>query len=232
MPARGKFIAFEGIDGSGKRTQLEMLSREMRRHGVAHVCVSFPRYEGFFGRMVAQYLNGEFGGLSEVDPHFSALLYAGDRLEHKAELERALANGKIVLTDRYIGSNLAHQTARVPPKKQGKFLRWLEELEYRVYGLPRESSVIYLRVPAEKAQQLVGKKGMRKYTRKRRDIQEANLAHLKAAARIYDLLSRRRNWKVVDCVDKDGRELLSPELIHRRVVAALGLGVLRRRGRR
>lgn len=232
MPARGKFIAFEGIDGSGKRTQLEMLSRELRKCGVAHVRVSFPRYEGFFGRMVARYLNGEFGGLGQVDPHFSALLYAGDRLEHKAELVRHLAHGKTVLADRYIGSNLAHQTARMAPEKRGKFLRWLEELEYGVYGLPRETSVVYLRVPAEKGQQLVGRKGKRKYTRKRRDIQEANLTHLKAAAKIYDLLSRRRNWRVVDCVDKIGRKLLSPEPIHQKVIETLGLSALRRHGRR
>ena len=223
MPARGKFIAFEGIDGSGKRTQLEMLSRALRQRGVAHICVSFPRYEGFFGRMVARYLNGELGGLAEVNPHFSALLYAGDRLEHKQELERQLALGKTVLTDRYIGSNLAHQTARMPAKEQAKFLRWLETLEYEVYGLPRESSVIYLRVPAEMAQQLVGKKGIRKYTRKRRDIQEANLAHLRAAAKVYELLSRRRHWKVIDCVEGDRRALLPPEMIHRRVMAAAGL---------
>ena len=223
MPARGKFIAFEGIDGSGKRTQLEMLSRALRQRGVAHICVSFPRYEGFFGRMVARYLNGELGGLAEVNPHFSALLYAGDRLEHKQELERQLALGKTVLTDRYIGSNLAHQTARMPAKEQAKFLRWLETLEYEVYGLPRESSVIYLRVPAEMAQQLVGKKGLRKYTRKRRDIQEANLAHLRAAAKVYELLSRRRHWKLIDCVERDRRALLPPEMIHRRVMAAAGL---------
>ncbi|MGH9866238.1 MAG: dTMP kinase, partial [Candidatus Acidiferrales bacterium] len=94
MPARGKFIALEGIDGSGKRTQLEMLSRALRKRGVAHVTVSFPRYDGFFGHMVARYLNGEFGGLSEVDAHFSALLYAGDRLENKLQLEENLAQGK------------------------------------------------------------------------------------------------------------------------------------------
>ncbi|HKW88623.1 MAG TPA: hypothetical protein VJN21_07695 [Candidatus Acidoferrales bacterium] len=232
MPARGKFIAFEGIDGSGKRTQLEMLSRELRRRGVAHVCISFPRYERFFGRMVAKYLNGEFGGLEDVDPHFSAMLYAGDRLEHKAEMEKHLAAGKTVIADRYVGSNLAHQTARVPAGERREFLKWLEELEYRVYGLPRETSVVYLRVPAEKAQRLVGEKGTRKYTRKRRDIQEASLAHLKAAAGIYELLSRKRNWKVVDCADASGQGLLSPEAIHRRVLAAVGRGVFRGRRRR
>ena len=232
MPAGGKFIAFEGIDGSGTRTQLELLSKALRRRGEAHVCVSFPRYEGFFGRMVAQYLNGDFGKLSEVDPHFSALLYAGDRLEHRAELQRHLAAGKTVIADRYVGSNLAHQTARIAASEQKKFLAWLEELEYGVYRLPRESLVIYLRVPAEKAQKLVGKKGTRKYTRKRRDIQEANLKHLKAAARIYGLLARRRNWKVVDCADKSGTGLLAPEEIHRRVLTAIGPGVVHGRGRR
>lgn len=232
MPAGGKFIAFEGIDGSGKRTQLELLSKVLRRRGVAHVCISFPRYEGFFGRMVAQYLNGDFGKLREVDPHFSALLYAGDRLEHKAELEKHLAAGRTVIADRYVGSNLAHQTARIGARGQKKFLAWLEELEYGVYGLPRESLTIYLRVPAEKAQKLVGMKGTRKYTRKRRDIQEANLKHLKAAARIYDLLARRRKWKVVDCADKSGTGLLAPEVIHRRVLAAVEPGVVRGRGKR
>lgn len=232
MPACGKFIAFEGIDGSGKRTQLEMLSRELTRRGVKHVCESFPRYDGFFGQMVARYLNGEFGGLEQVDPHFSALLYASDRLEHKSELERQLASGKTVLTDRYIASNLAHQTARMPTKEQGKFLRWLEELEYGLYGLPKENLVLYLRVPADTAQKLVGKKGARRYTRLRRDIQEANLAHLKAAARVYERLSRQRNWKVVDCVRKDKHGLLSPDEIHHKVLRAAGPALLReRRGR-
>jgi dTMP kinase len=232
MAVRGKFIAFEGIDGSGKRTQLELLSRELRRRGVEHVRASFPRYDGFFGRMVARYLNGEFGSLGQVDAHFSALLYAADRLEHKAELERALAHGKIVLTDRYIGSNLAHQTARVHANKQRVFLRWLEELEYGIYGLPRENLVIYLKVPAAKAQQLVGKKSARTYTRRRRDLQEANLGHLKAAARIYDRLSQRRNWGVVNCVRENGRELLAPEQIHRKVMLAVETRVLSGHGRR
>lgn len=231
MPVRGKFIGFEGIDGSGKRTQLELLSRALRKRGVKHVCASFPRYDGFFGGMVARYLNGEFGGLGQVDAHFSAMLYAADRLEHKTELEKALAHGKIVLTDRYIGSNLAHQTARVQAKKQSEFQRWLEELEYGVYGLPREDLVIYLRVPAAKAHQLIGKKGARVYTRRRRDLQEANLAHLKEAAKIYDRLSKRKNWKVVDCLGENRRELLSPQLIHRKVMTAVETRVLPKRGR-
>ncbi|HEV2490796.1 MAG TPA: dTMP kinase [Candidatus Acidoferrales bacterium] len=231
MAVRGKFIAFEGIDGSGKRTQLELLSRALRKRRLEHARASFPHYDGFFGRMVARYLNGEFGGLEQVDAHFSALLYAADRLENKAELEKALSQGKIVLSDRYIGSNLAHQTARVQARKQSEFQQWLMELEYGVFGLPREDLVIYLRVPAEKAQRLVGKKGARAYTRRRRDLQEANLAHLKAAARIYDRLSKRKNWSVVECVGKNGRALLSPKIIHRKVMALVDSRGMSKRGR-
>ncbi|MFZ0212792.1 MAG: dTMP kinase [Candidatus Acidiferrales bacterium] len=225
MAARGKFVALEGIDGSGKRTQIELLARALQQRGIEHVKMSFPRYDGFFGRMVARYLNGEFGTLAQVDPHFSALLYAGDRLENKDQLEEHLGQGKMILSDRYIGSNLAHQGARATGRQLPEFLRWLEQLEYGVYGLPREDLVIYLRVPAAKAQQLVSRKRTRSYTRRRRDLQEANLAHLKAAARVYERLATRRNWAVVECVDH-GRDLLPPEMVHRRVLGILDTRVL------
>jgi len=226
MAARGKFIALEGIDGSGKRTQLEMLSRALRSRGVAHVTISFPHYGGFFGHMVARYLNGEFGGLSEVDAHFSALLYAGDRLENKLQLEENLAQGKMILADRYIGSNLAHQGARVPRRQLAEFLRWLEQLEYDVYDLPREDIVIYLRLPAAKAQAMVGKKNARGYTRRRHDLQEANLAHLKAAANVYDRLAKHQNWSAVNCMNRNEREMRRPDVIHRQVMEVVESRVL------
>jgi dTMP kinase len=221
MPARGKLVALEGIDGSGKRTQLEMLARAMRTRGITHATIAFPRYDGFFGQMVAQYLNGEFGTLTEVDPHFSALLYASDRLENKKLLENYLADGKLVVADRYIASNLAHQGARVPTRQFLQFLLWLEKLEYRVYALPEEELVIYLRLPAARAQKLVGKKRARAYTRRRRDLQEANLAHLHAAARIFDRLARRRNWATVECMSARSEELRSAEDIHSEIMALI-----------
>ena len=132
MPLRGKLIVLEGIDGSGKRTQLEMLARAFSNRGVPFTQVSFPRYDGFFGKLVARFLNGEFGPLDSVDAHFSALLYAGDRLEAKPGIESALTSGQAVLADRYIGSNLAHQGSRVPRDKRYEFLKWLMQLEYEI----------------------------------------------------------------------------------------------------
>jgi dTMP kinase len=189
--------------------------------GIAHVCLSFPRYVSFFGRMVAQFLNGEFGPLDAVDPHFSALLYAGDRLEAKITMEADLARGHMVLADRYIGSNLAHQGARVPREHREDFLKWLRKLEYEVYGLPAEDLVLYLKLPAAEAQRLVGSKGARSYTKHRRDILESNLGHLEAASETYDRLAREANWVTIDCYDHAARTLRSPEAVHRVVIEAL-----------
>jgi dTMP kinase len=244
MPPRGKLIAFEGIDGSGKRTQMEMLARAFDARGVPVARISFPRYDGFFGQMVARFLNGEFGSLETVDPHFSALLYAGDRLEAKPEIRAALDGGKIVLADRYVGSNLAHQGARVLKARRGEFLKWLERLEYEIYNLPREDRIVYLRVPAAEAQRMVTKKPAREYTRKRRDLQESNLAHLKAASEVYDHLSEGPRWVRIECATQAGDRnrrvvpvgpgpgvsragnhrsitLRSPEQIHLDVLAAI-----------
>lgn len=204
MTQRGKLIVIEGIDGSGKRTQLEVLSKALEARDLSFVSFSFPRYESFFGRLVARFLNGDFGSLDTVDPHFSALLYAGDRLEAKPELEAALAAGKTILSDRYIGSNLAHQTARVPAEKRQEFLAWLQKLEYNLYALPAEDLVIYLRLPAARAHQLVGRKAARKYTTLRRDLLEADVLHLEQAAAIYDQLALQPNWVTIECVDTAG----------------------------
>lgn len=186
MAARGKFIVLEGIDGSGKRTQLDFLAGAFEERGVACTKFSFPNYGGFFGKLVAKFLNGEFGALDEVDPRFSALLYAGDRLESKPSLEAALTSGQTVLADRYIGSNLAHQGARVPREKRAEFIAWLAQLEYEIYRLPPEDLVIYLQVPVAEAHRLIAGKGARDYTKLERDIQESDLAHLQAASDVYE----------------------------------------------
>src|SRR5690349_20536447 len=111
MRAGGKLIAIEGIDGSGKRTQVELLAKALRAGGHSDYATGFPQYDSWFGKMVGQFLIGELGPLEDVDPHFSALLYAGDRFEANPALEVALGNGQIVLADRYIASNRAHHTA-------------------------------------------------------------------------------------------------------------------------
>src|SRR3984957_11885807 len=189
MTERGKFIAIEGIDGSGKGTQAELLAREFATRGIPCARFSFPRYDSSFGRLVGRFLNGEFGPLSAVDAHFSALLYAGDRFEAKGALEAELAAGKIILADRYVASNLAHQTARVPAEDRAQFMAWLRQLEYQIYGLPQEDLVIYLRLNPEQAYRLVGTKSARPYTGLTHDLQETDRGHLEQAAKVYEVLA-------------------------------------------
>ena len=221
MTRRNKLLAIEGIDGSGKRTQIELLSRVLKQRRVRHVRISFPRYESSFGSMVGRFLDGQFGPLEQVNPYFSALLFANDRLEAKPDLEKAFRSGAMVIADRYVASNLAHQGARVARERRDAFLAWLRHVEYRIYQLPVEDLVIYLRLPATVAQELVGKKAARGYTRLQKDIQEANLAHLEQAAQVYDGLARAKNWVTVECHDAARRQMRAPEEIHADVVQAV-----------
>ena len=226
MATCGKLIALEGIDGSGKRTQLDLLARSLQERGLPTTLISFPRYESFYGKLVGRYLNGEFGELAAVNPHLSALLYAGDRLEAKPEIEAALSSGKIVLADRYIGSNMAHQSARISPEKRDEFRSWLTRLEYGLYGLPKEDLVTYLRVPVSEAHRLVGLKSARAYTSLKRDIQEADMRHLEQTAIIYDQLATAANWARIDCINLASGNLLPPEEIHQAVVKVVDARVL------
>jgi dTMP kinase len=228
MTSRGTFIAIEGVDGAGKRTQTGLLSSALAARGLSCVTFSFPRYESFFGKLIAGFLNGEFGDLAAVDPHLAAMLYAGDRLEAKPELEAALSAGQAILADRYIASNLAHQGARVAPAKRAEFLSWLRRLEYEIYGLPMETLVIYLRLQPAEAQRLVGRKAPRSYTSRQRDLLESDLSHLEQTALVYDALSAEPNWVTVECFDAGGT-LKSREEIHRAVLAAVESRALARR---
>lgn len=221
MTAAGKLIAIEGIDGSGKRTQVELLEKALKACGHAVHSIGFPQYDSWFGKMVGQFLNGDFGALETVDPHFSALLYAGNRFEAKPRLESALSQGKIVLADRYIGSNLAHQTARVSAADGPAFVAWIEHLEYNIYNLPKETLVLYLRVPPKEAQQLVARKSTRSYTAVKQDIQEASLRHLEDAAAMYDQLSQRANWATIRCFDETRGVMRTQKNIAVEILAAV-----------
>jgi dTMP kinase len=221
MTNRGLLIAIEGIDGSGKHTQAKLLEHSLCSQGLSVYATGFPQYDSWFGSMVGKFLNGDYGPLQDVDPHFSALLYAGDRFEAKPRIESVLHQGKIVLVDRYVASNLAHQVARAAAEKRSEFLRWIEHLEYTIYGMPREDLILYLRVPPSQAQRLVAQKSERQYTRATHDIQEKSLRHLEDAAEMYDMLSRSRPWATIQCYDAQSSSLRLPEDIAAEVQSAV-----------
>lgn len=221
--APGKLIAVEGIDGSGKHTQVRLLAEALLSQGHRVFSTGFPQYSSTFGKMVGQFLNGDFGALHSVDPHFTALLYAGDRFERKAPIVAALEQGQVVIADRYIASNLAHQTARVAAEQRAAFRAWVEHLEYGIYGLPKEDLVLFLRVPPVEAQSLVAKKSARAYTDSAHDILESDLRHLQDATEMYDQLSQGANWKVIECFDSAAHAMRAPEQISCDIFAAVQL---------
>ena len=221
MTLRGKLIAIEGIDGSGKNTQVRLLEHDLTSRGFSVYSTGFPQYESWFGKMVGQFLNGDLGPLDKVDPHFSAQLYAGDRFEAKSKIVTSLSRGAIVLADRYVASNLAHQTARVPAEKRADFLTWIEHLEYGIYDLPREDLVLYLRVPPHEAQVLVNKKPSRSYTDSTHDILEGSMKHLEEAAGMYDSLSRQTPWATIQCYDAMRKAMRTPQEILSDILTAV-----------
>lgn len=220
---KGRFIIIEGTDGSGKTTQLKLLASFLRKQNYQVKEADFPQYyTSFFGKLVGRFLKGEFGGINEVSPYLACLPYAGDRFEAKGKIKKWLSQGRIVLSNRYIGSNMGHQTAKLPKREQLKFLHFLEKMEYEVFGIPREDIVIFLYVSAEVGQESVDKKEKRGYVGgKKRDIHEADLAHLKKASEMYlRLVKRYPYWVKIDCVDQKGN-LMTPQKIHELIIKTL-----------
>jgi dTMP kinase len=198
-------LAIEGIDGSGKGTQAAQLAETAAAAGHRVASFSFPLYDGNpFSRAVADYLNGEFGSADEVHPELAAMLYAGDRFHARPQLVAALADNDLVVCDRYVGSNAAHQGAKLQGEARERLLAWLEEVEYGEFALPRPELVVLLDAPVALARQLVGRKAARGYTTLEADIHEADAAHSAATREVYLELARRQGWRVVVTGDARG----------------------------
>jgi len=210
----GVLIELEGIDGSGKGTQAQRLVKRLTDEGWSVELFSFPRYtETAFGKIVGDFLNGRFGSLEEVDPFVAALFYAGDRFESRRLLKAALDKTDVVVCDRYVASNVAHQAAKLEnAEQQAELIEWVERLEFDVFGLPRPDLVLLLDVPVEVSQQLIAHKEKRSYTDRKADLQEANLSYLEKVRRLYHQLAQRPQWRLVECVKQN--QLLSVDAVH------------------
>ncbi len=198
-------VAIEGIDGSGKGTQAQRLRERLERSGRRVRLVSFPRYaETFFGRAVGDFLNGRFGNLADVHPFLVSLLFAGDRFQSRDLLTEALTTCDVVVLDRYVASNVAHQAAKLDGAARESLVREIEELEYAVFGIPRPDLSILLDLSVPHAQALIARKPPRDYTRRPADIQEADAEYLARVRDLYRQLAQREaGWTTILC-DRDG----------------------------
>ena len=208
---KGLLIVIEGIDGSGKTTQINLLAKALEDQKIPYEVISFPRYgDNIYADLVTRYLEGEFGSISEVNPYLISLTFAGDRLLAKLKIDKWLAEGKLVLANRYVSSNKAHLGANLPEEKREEFLKWLDELEYEINGIPREDLTILLTIDPTVGQQNVSGEN-------HPDLHEQNLKHLEEANKIYlELAKKENNWKLVDCMEGD--RMRRPEEINRELV--------------
>lgn len=205
----GVFIVIEGTDGSGKSTQFELLTKRLENAGYDVATFKFPQYSEPSSYFVKQYLNGAYGSVDQVGPYTASLFYALDRYAAAEQIRAALAQGKVVVVDRYTGSNMAHQGTKFShaDQRRGYFI-WLDNLEFEQLRIPRPDTNLVLHVPAEVSQELLTK------TDKHRDIHEVDLEHLKRSVEVFNDLSQLfpKDFVRVDCVR--GGELLPVEMIN------------------
>lgn len=221
-------VVIEGIDGSGKGTQASRLRERLEQRGLRVGLLSFPRYsETFFGQRIADFLNKKFGELHEVDPFLAALLYAGDRLESKAELNRLLASSDVLILDRYVPSNIAHQAGKRTGAERQQLADWIEKIEYDIHGLPRPDLVVLLDTPANVSKDLIARKAQRDYTDAAADMQEADTDYLSRVRTAYRELAFERHWAIVPVTESD--ELRAIEAITADIEALVDQSLARRR---
>lgn len=220
---KGRFIVIEGIDGSGKKTQLDLLEKRLKRHGYQVEQLDFPRYqENAFGRLVGRYLAGEFGELGKVSPYFLVLAYMLDQyLGHRC-IESWINDGRMVIANRYFTSNV-HQIVKFPAgKEREKFRGWLWRTGWDELGLYKPDLVILLLVPPRVSRRLTGQKDQRVYLQEKLlDIAESDLDHQAAAYEEYRRTAgEEAGWVTLNCLDAKGN-LKSPAQVHKEIWALL-----------
>ncbi|MDR0920132.1 MAG: deoxynucleoside kinase [Oscillospiraceae bacterium] len=186
-------IVLDGIDGTGKTTQFELVQKHLTEKGVAFKAISFPDYNEKSSELVKMYLNGEV----EANPYAASTFYAVDRyVSFKKFWEEDYKKGTLILASRYTTSNLIHQLPRVPKEQWRDFTKWIENFEYHKLALPRPDLVIYLTLPPKVSMKLIEKRGEAK------DIHE-NQAFLEKCSAAGEYIAEKLKWTTVVCGEEE-----------------------------
>ncbi len=221
----GALIVLDGTDGSGKTTQTTLLIDRLRSDGLLVEMADFPQYDKPTGMVVSQYLRGDFGTPEEVGPYAGSIPYAMDRYAKSGEMKEWLANGRVVVCNRYMSANKGHQTGKLRKDKTkdnplgvldtqaaDEFLKWLEDLEFGVFRIPKPDKTLLLHMPWH-----IGKRLADERARGVKDAHEADPNHLRAAEEAYLYVAKKERWNIIKC--NVGEEPDTRENIHQRVYA-------------
>ena len=214
----GYLFVIDGTDGSGKQTQFEKLQKSLKKDGIDFKTVSFPNYDSPSSSLVKMYLSGEFGeNAKDVSPYIASTFYAADRYAtFKKDLESYYNNGGIILADRYTTANMVHQAGKIADdEEREKFINWLFDLEFNIYGLPKPSSVFFLNMPTEKAIELMKNRENKFSHTAEKDIHERDKNHLKDSYNAACWVAKKYNWYEVHCMKEEN--LRTVEDIHEEI---------------
>ena len=219
---KSKFIVIEGIDGSGKATQLKKLSDFLRSKSQEIATFDFPQYSNASSYFVREYLNGHYGSFQEINPYAASAFFALDRYDSKNKIIQALTHGKIVLSNRYVGSNMAHQGSNLKDKNDREdYFKWIENFEFSILSIPKPDLNIILHVSADIVQNLIDRKDSRNYIDggAKRDLLESDLNHLKKTEATYQEIASLfpDQFTVIECMKNN--QIMSVEEIHSEILS-------------
>jgi len=225
---KGKFFVFEGIDGCGKSTQTKLLAEYLKKKSYKVEKIDFPQHGEKSSGLVDEYLTGKYGEAKEVGPYIASIFYACDRYDASFKIKKWLKEGKIVISDRYLVSNIGHQGGKIKNKKEWKkYINWLYNLEYGLFKIPKPDYTFILKTSPEFSLKLAhritdkDKQNRRKAylgSSKKQDIHEKDKSHLFNALNSFLTAAKEfpRDFKIIECLDNG--ELLTPEIINQKII--------------
>ena len=214
----GKLFVIDGTDGSGKQTQFQQLQESLLKDGIDYKVVSFPNYDSPSSALVQMYLSGEFGeNAKEISPYIASTFYAADRYAtFQTGYKKYYEDGGIILADRYTTANMVHQAGKIKDEKEReKFLNWLWDFEFNLYGLPVPNEVFFLNMPVEKSIELMNDRENKFTHQEKKDIHERDVNQLKDAYEAACDVSKKYNWYEIKCVKNN--EIRTIEDIHQEI---------------
>lgn len=221
MAKQGKLIVIDGTDGSGKATQVKLLQSRLVKEGYTVKLLDFPEYyKNFFGKFIGHCLSEQYYNWINIHPKIASIAYAADRWESSKKIQDWLNRGYIVLANRYASANQIHQGGKiVNVKKRENFIKWLDEMEYKVFKIPRPDIIFYMNVPMDIILKLIkerNKKTSRAYVGKKKDIVEGNIPYLTNSNKTALWLTKtQKGWIKIECVKNgilDSRENIHQEI--------------------
>ena len=222
---KNRFIVIEGLDGSGKSTQIKYLRKFLNKKNIKNVFFHYPRLDSKpYGHLISKFLRGEFGSVETVNPYLISTLFAGDRKDNDKKLREFIGKKYFVICDRYIYSNVAFQCAKLNQQDEKVYLQeWIQELEYKYNKIAKPSLSIYLNLPFHFIKKNLSYERIgedRSYLKGKTDIHENDLTLQKNVHSEYEnLISQKKDIISIDC--SFGGEILSPEVINGKIIDLL-----------